>query len=81
MKIGTQCAVAAIRFYQKCISPMLGKNCRFYPTCSQYTLEAIEKYGVLIGIRLGVIRILKCGPWHPGGYDPVPNNPKLHNSD
>ncbi|ADE56828.1 MULTISPECIES: membrane protein insertion efficiency factor YidD [Aminobacterium] len=84
----TEIAVTAIRFYQKWISPMLGKNCRFYPTCSQYTLEAIEMHGILIGSWLGLIRIMKCGPWHPGGYDPVPDfplkrkiSPKIYNSD
>lgn len=61
-----------IRFYQRAISPMLGSNCRFYPTCSSYTYEAIEKHGALKGILLGSKRILKCHPFHPGGYDPVP---------
>lgn len=61
-----------IRFYQRAISPMLGSNCRFYPTCSNYTYEAIVKHGALKGIFLGTKRILKCHPFHPGGYDPVP---------
>ncbi|WP_276798557.1 membrane protein insertion efficiency factor YidD [Fusobacterium gonidiaformans] len=62
----------SIRSYQKYISPYLGKNCRFYPTCSQYTYEAIQKYGCLKGIYLGIKRISKCHPFHPGGYDPLP---------
>lgn len=61
-----------IKIYQKFISPFLGKNCRFYPTCSAYTYSAIEKYGTAKGIYLGVKRILKCHPFHPGGYDPLP---------
>jgi putative membrane protein insertion efficiency factor len=61
-----------IRFYQKAISPSLGANCRFFPSCSQYTLEAIAKYGALKGSWMGVKRISRCHPLHPGGYDPVP---------
>ncbi|QDS87783.1 Putative membrane protein insertion efficiency factor [Rosistilla oblonga] len=62
--------ILPIRFYQRWISPMLGPNCRFSPTCSQYTIEAIGKYGVLRGICKGVWRIARCHPWNPGGYDP-----------
>ena len=61
-----------IRFYQHTISPMLGSNCRFYPTCSHYTYEAIAKYGVLKGGWMGLRRIGRCHPWHAGGFDPVP---------
>ncbi len=60
-----------IKFYKKFISPFLGRNCRFYPTCSSYSLEAIEKYGAIKGGYMSVKRILKCNPFHPGGYDPV----------
>ncbi|GAA4465041.1 membrane protein insertion efficiency factor YidD [Novipirellula rosea] len=62
--------LAPIRFYQMAISPMLGPHCRFTPTCSQYAVEAIRKYGVLRGSVKAVWRILRCHPWHPGGYDP-----------
>ncbi|MBF4695438.1 membrane protein insertion efficiency factor YidD [Fusibacter ferrireducens] len=60
-----------IKLYQKYISPLLGSNCRFLPTCSQYSLEAIEKYGAIKGGFLSVKRISKCHPFHPGGYDPL----------
>lgn len=61
-----------IKFYQICISPFLGKNCRFIPTCSAYTYEAIEIHGIIKGVYLGVKRILKCHPYNEGGYDPIP---------
>lgn len=60
-----------IRFYQLAISPYLGNNCRFYPTCSVYSYQAIEKYGIIKGLFLSFKRILKCNPFHPGGYDPL----------
>jgi hypothetical protein len=65
-----------IKIYQKFISKLLGKNCRFYPSCSSYTYQAIEEHGCFIGIFLGIKRILKCHPFHPGGYDPVPPSRK-----
>ncbi|MCK5779801.1 MAG: membrane protein insertion efficiency factor YidD [Psychrilyobacter sp.] len=61
-----------ILIYQKFISPLLGSNCRFLPTCSSYTIEAIKKHGSIKGTYLGVKRISKCQPFHKGGYDPVP---------
>jgi putative membrane protein insertion efficiency factor len=63
--------MAMIRFYRKHISPLKNPSCRFYPTCSQYALEAIDKYGALKGSFMAVKRILKCHPYHKGGYDPV----------
>ncbi|HHV97877.1 MAG TPA: membrane protein insertion efficiency factor YidD [Clostridiaceae bacterium] len=63
--------VLLIKSYQKCISPLKPPSCRFYPTCSQYALEAIEKYGAIKGSLMAVRRILKCHPFNPGGYDPV----------
>ncbi len=60
-----------IKLYQRVISPILPKSCRFYPTCSQYAIQAIEKYGVLTGVWMGIKRVMKCHPFHPGGYDPL----------
>jgi uncharacterized protein len=61
-----------IKFYQYVISPLTGHNCRFYPTCSAYAVEAVEKYGCFKGLYLTVRRIMRCHPFHVGGFDPVP---------
>lgn len=61
-----------IRFYQNFISPLKPPTCRFYPTCSAYAIEAIQKKGPVKGTWLAIKRIAKCHPFHPGGYDPVP---------
>jgi len=63
--------IRVIKTYKKFISPLLPLSCRFYPSCSQYALDAIDKYGSLKGLLLATFRILKCHPFHPGGYDPV----------
>lgn len=60
-----------IRGYQKWISPLFPPTCRFYPTCSSYFIQALEKYGAVKGTYLGIRRILRCHPWHKGGYDPL----------
>ncbi|NLN19172.1 MAG: membrane protein insertion efficiency factor YidD [Firmicutes bacterium] len=60
-----------IAWYQKAISPLLPRSCRFYPTCSAYAAEAIREYGACRGICMALRRISRCHPWHPGGYDPV----------
>jgi len=64
--------VGLLRGYQYVISPLLGNHCRFYPSCSHYAVEAIEAHGAVRGVRFAVRRLLRCHPWHPGGYDPVP---------
>jgi len=63
--------ILIIRGYQKFISPLFLPACRFYPTCSTYCIQALEKYGAVRGGFLGIKRILKCHPFHPGGYDPL----------
>lgn len=62
--------VFAIRFYQRGISPLLGPRCRFTPTCSQYAMEAVQRYGAWRGLGKAIRRILRCHPWNPGGHDP-----------
>jgi putative membrane protein insertion efficiency factor len=65
-------ALFFIRVYKVALSPLLGNHCRFYPTCSDYALQAIEKHGLVRGAFLGLKRILRCHPFHAGGLDPVP---------
>ena len=63
---------AGIVMYQRFVSPFKRPSCRFYPTCSQYALESVDKHGIWRGLGLTALRVIKCGPWNPGGYDPVP---------
>lgn len=64
-----------LRMYQLCVSPFLGQNCRFYPSCSDYASQAVREHGALKGSALATKRLCKCHPWHPGGFDPVPGKP------
>jgi putative membrane protein insertion efficiency factor len=72
--------IFVIRIYQAILSPFLGNHCRFYPSCSSYAIEALEKHGFIRGLWLSLRRISRCHPWHEGGVDPVPEptNKKSH---
>lgn len=70
----TRIVLTSISAYQYCLSALLGPRCRFYPSCSQYTKEAVESHGLMQGLLLGSKRIARCHPWHEGGYDPVPES-------
>ena len=67
-----QLLLLPIRIYRYAFSPMLGPNCRFHPSCSEYAQEAITVHGALRGSWLAALRVARCHPWHPGGYDPAP---------
>jgi hypothetical protein len=64
-------ALGGIRLYQRTLSPLLGPTCRFYPSCSQYAYEAIDRYGMIRGGWMAIRRLSRCHPFHPGGFDPV----------
>lgn len=72
--------ILPIRIYQKLISPLLGPSCRYTPTCSHYSVDAIQEWGVFKGTWMAVKRIVSCNPWGGSGYDPVPVNPKRKKS-
>ena len=64
--------IGLLQIYKYAISPMLGRSCRFHPSCSEYAVEALERHGLFKGLLLAIRRVGRCHPWHPGGYDPVP---------
>lgn len=70
--VSPQPVIAAIRAYQRFVSPALPRSCRYHPTCSAYAIEALDRHGLLKGSWLAMRRVLRCHPFHPGGYDPVP---------
>ncbi|HTI24937.1 MAG TPA: membrane protein insertion efficiency factor YidD [Kutzneria sp.] len=72
MTVAAKVLVLPIRGYQKWISPLFPPSCRFYPSCSAYAVEALTVHGAVRGSWLTIRRLLRCGPWHPGGLDPVP---------
>jgi putative membrane protein insertion efficiency factor len=65
------CVLTILRIYKRWISPMLPSACRFHPTCSEYTMDAVQKHGALRGVWMGIRRLLRCHPFHEGGFDPV----------
>ena len=69
---GARVLIALVTAYRYALSPLLGRHCRFHPSCSAYAVEALERHGVWRGTWLALRRIGRCHPWHPGGYDPVP---------
>ncbi len=72
--------VGLIRLYQWILSPFLGSNCRYHPTCSHYAVEAVRRHGAVRGLWLAIRRVGRCHPWHEGGYDPVPDRGSAHGS-
>jgi len=70
-KTAVKIAIGIIKFYRKFVSPVFPHTCRFYPTCSEYSIEALKKYGILKGSLKSAWRIVRCNPFNPGGYDPV----------
>ena len=70
-----QCAIRIVRAYQLCISPMLGRNCRFHPTCSEYAIDAFTAFGFWKGLYVTLKRLIRCNPFSRGGYDPVNTEP------
>ncbi|MGL9735082.1 MAG: membrane protein insertion efficiency factor YidD [Symbiopectobacterium sp.] len=75
LSLGSRLLIGLIRGYQLVISPLLGPHCRFRPTCSQYGIEAIRRFGMIKGSWLTLKRVLKCHPLNPGGHDPIPPKP------
>jgi len=64
--------IGMVKLYQLLLSPYIGQQCRFYPTCSHYAIEVFKSHGTFLGLFFTVKRLLKCHPWHPGGHDPIP---------
>jgi len=64
-------AILLVRLYQLCIRPLIGQSCRFYPSCSEYAIQALQKHGLFRGCWMGAKRILRCNPWCAGGHDPL----------
>lgn len=78
---GARALISVIQLYRHMISPLRLPTCRFTPTCSQYAVDALTEYGLLRGLWLAGVRLLKCGPWHRGGWDPIPERPQSEGPD
>jgi putative membrane protein insertion efficiency factor len=76
--MGRALAIAPVRLYQRVVSPALGRRCRYYPSCSQYAIEAVRRHGVLRGLVLALWRVLRCNPWSRGGFDHVEDQRLFH---
>jgi putative membrane protein insertion efficiency factor len=80
VRVPARAAILLVKLYQKLLSPWLGQHCRFHPSCSNYCIDALHQHGMVHGLWLGLKRICKCHPFHPGGFDPVPKNKKARSS-
>jgi putative membrane protein insertion efficiency factor len=74
MRPAVEIGVGAVRVYQWTLRPFIGANCRFWPSCSEYAVEALRTHGAVKGTAMATKRILRCNPWHEGGFDPVPGS-------
>lgn len=79
MNIIERCITGTIGVYQRVLSPMLGTHCRFYPSCSQYTIDAVRTRGAMVGLALGALRVARCNPLFPGGFDPIQEDVEARN--
>ncbi|WP_406813337.1 membrane protein insertion efficiency factor YidD [Mycobacterium sp. M23085] len=77
-RTAAQGVIFLIQLYRHMVSPLRPATCRFVPTCSQYAVDALTEYGLIRGSWLAVARLAKCGPWHDGGWDPIPDRPESH---
>lgn len=71
IRLPSYALIGIVRLYQLVISPWIGPRCRFHPTCSQYSIQVLRKYGLFVGVWKTFVRLSKCHPWHPGGHDPA----------
>ncbi|OBA59800.1 membrane protein insertion efficiency factor YidD [Mycobacterium sp. 1100029.7] len=79
-RIAVRALVFVIQLYRHMVSPLRPPTCRFMPTCSQYAVEALTEFGLIRGSWLAIVRLAKCGPWHRGGWDPIPEHSREHRS-